>query len=187
MSIEVITSGGKNCVLMYILCFSARIGDRKLVCLRVRLEVLVAVLRKQGRHIDIILSLVEEIVALPAVVPVCLYKIGSLGSVHIVDEEKNLSERMEKVWSVKDETTTTGGKTSTVSGSSELQTCYTCFKVEEDHDRRACKIREEARIMIACKEIEDMIDRNRESVTKLERVESDLLMMLHELEMRPKS
>lgn len=145
-----------------------------------------AVLRKQGRHIDAILSLVEEIVALPAVIPVCLYRVGSLGSVHIVDEENSLLERMEKVLSVKDEATQSGSETSTVSGVPGIQDCNTCFKVEEGHDRKACKIREEARIIVACKEIDDMIGRNKESVNKLEKVESDLLMMLHELEMKPR-
>lgn len=61
-----------------------------------------------------------------------------------------------------------------------IQVCITCFAVETGHNFEACKLREEIKIMAACKEIEGMIERNNESIEKLDRVEVNLLRILRE-------
>lgn len=165
--------------------FSVQLGNRKKICLRVRLEILVAVVRNQGRHLDLILKFLERLIEIPVVVPLCLYKVGAIENIRIV-EEPDLLSRMENVWEGKNEIQKTSDEIGVHVGVQRILACVTCYKIEEGHDHTACKLREETRIINACKEIDEMIERNKEHVERLERVENDLLRMLCELEIKPR-
>lgn len=158
-------------------------GDRKRVCLRVRLEILAAVLRNQGRLLEIILQLVERLVEFPLIKSVCLHEVGSLEVVKI-GTKTTLSSRMENIWELRDEVKENRDETGVHVSVPGILACVTCFKVEEGHDHEACKISEENRIKSLCKEVDDMIDLHKGYVVELEKkLERDLLRMLCGLEL----
>lgn len=150
-----------------------------------RLEILAAVLRNQQRHLVLIIHLVDQLIGFPTVIPICLYRVGSLKNRNIGEEPKLLS-RMENIWGLKDEVKEDNVESGVHVGVPGVLACITCYKMEEGHDNQACKLREETRIINACKEIDDMIERNKEHVERLEKVENDLLRMLVEMELRPR-
>lgn len=150
--------------------------------MRVRLEILAAVLRNQGRLLEIILKLVEKLIELPMIQSVCLYEVGSLEVIKI-GTETTLSSRMENIWESRNEDKENRDETGIHVSVPGILACVTCFKVEEGHDHKACKIREENRIKNLCKEVDDMIDLHKGYVVVLEKkLEKDLLRMLCGLE-----